>query len=204
MTVMSPPETLHHLQEGNRRFVEGRCSRNVSQGHHGCAEAFQGRAPLAIVLGCSDSRVPLELIFDQEFGDLFLIRVAGSVAAPSQLGSIEFAVQRFDTPLVVVLGHTRCGAVEATLEQALSSSQDCPPNLGVISDLIKPSVDSVLKMRHGANREILLDEAVRANTSATVERLPSASEMLADRQSKGRLAVVGAHYSLQTGTVEFF
>jgi carbonic anhydrase len=204
MTVMSPPEALKHLQEGNRRFVEGRCARNVSQGHYRCAEAFQGRAPLAIVLGCSDSRVPLELIFDQEFGDLFLIRVAGSVAAASQLGSIEFAVQQFDTPLVVVLGHTRCGAVAATLEQALSPSQACPLNLGVISDLIKPSVDSVLETRHGADREILLDEAVRANTSATVERLPKASEMLADRLSKGRLAVVGAHYSLQTGTVEFF
>ena len=202
--MMTPTQALQLLREGNRRFVAGHCTRNVSQGHLGCVEPLRERAPLAIVLGCSDSRVPLELIFDQEFGALFLVRVAGSIATPSQVGSIEFAVQRFDTPLVVVLGHARCGAVAAAVDDMLAPSAGLSPNLEVIAGHIRPSVQKAMECGSADDRDGLVEAAVEVSVGDTAGKLRNGSEVLKERISDGRLIITGAKYSLRTGAVEFY
>jgi len=201
---MTPTQSLRQLQEGNRRFVAGQCTRNVSRGHEWCAEPFQDKSPVAIVLGCSDARVPLELIFDQAFGALFLVRVAGSVAAPTQIGSIEFAVERFSTPLVVVLGHDQCGAVATTVADTVAPAEALSPNLEVIAGLIRPAVRQVMNERPDSDLDAWVDAAVGVCVRDTVARLNTTSRILQSRIEQGALKVVGAQYSLRTGAVEFF
>jgi carbonic anhydrase len=160
--------------------------------------------PFAIILGCSDSRVPAELIFDQGFGDLFVIRVAGNIVAPSQVGSVEFAAARFGTRLVVVLGHSQCGAVTATLEQALGGAKTESKSLRSIVDRVRPSIETLTFSRYGDDQVALLRDAVRANVRASVNHLRHGSELLERLVEEEGLVVVGAEYSLETGMVDFF
>ena len=196
-------EALARLQEGNRRFVANQSA--VSASHSGRrAELLDGQDPIAIVLGCSDSRVPAELVFDQGLGDLFVIRVAGNIVAPSQVGSVEFAASRFGTRLVVVMGHSQCGVVTATLEELLGRTEAHTRNLLSIVDRVRPSVESILSNRDAADFEALMHDAVRANVRASADHLRHGSELLEQLIRNEGLLVVGAEYSLETGVVTFF
>lgn len=168
------------------------------------AALVAGQEPFAIILGCSDSRVPAELVFDQGFGDLFVIRVAGNVVAPSQVGSVEFAAARFGTRLVVVMGHSQCGAVTATLEELLGRATTESKNLRSIVDRVRPSVETLLEARKNTDEEELLREAVRANVRVSANHLRHGSELLENLIRSDGLLVVGAEYSLDTGVVTFF
>jgi carbonic anhydrase len=192
------------LQEGNQRFVADKQNRSLSTGETRRLELIAGQMPFAIILGCSDSRVPAELIFDQGLGDLFVIRVAGNIVAPSQVGSVEFAVERFGTRLVVVLGHSMCGAVQATLEELERPSESRSPNLRSIVDRIRPAVHTLLETDLRHNPEALMHHAVRANIRASVAQLRTGSRILEQLIHSSGLHVVGAEYSLETGVVDFF
>lgn len=201
MTI-SAKEALERLQEGNRRFVSG--IRSFDALDHTRREALaQQQNPFAIILGCSDSRVPAELIFDQGLGDLFVIRVAGNIVAPSQVGSVEFAAARFETSLVVVLGHTQCGAILATLEEVRRPTSHSP-NIRSIVDRVRPAVETLLAMGIENDEERLVRQAVRANVRASVDHLRHGSALLEQLIQDGKLVVVGAEYSLETGEVDFF
>ncbi|NIO43728.1 MAG: carbonic anhydrase [Burkholderiales bacterium] len=197
-------DALELLREGNRRFVSGVRSIDTMTSTIRREELIAGQAPFAIILGCSDSRVPAEMVFDQGMGDLFVIRVAGNVVAPSQIGSVEFAAERFGTQLVVVLGHSMCGAIEATLEELGRPSGDQSPNLRSIVGRVRPAVAPLLETELAKSPEALLKQAVRANIRASASHLRHGSQILEQLIQKGRLAVVGAEYWLETGEVEFF
>jgi carbonic anhydrase len=202
--MISAAEALERLRVGNQRFAE-RLTLPVAGFDRG-RDAVLGAAqePFAIILGCSDSRVPAELVFDQGFGDLFVIRVAGNIVAPSQVGSIEFAAARFHTRLVVVLGHTSCGAIEATLEELRRPVAQQSPNLRSIVDRIRPSVETLLeKHRPEEADDELIAQAVRANVRASVNHLRHGSALLESLIASNGLRIVGAEYSLTTGRVEF-
>jgi carbonic anhydrase len=197
-------EALERLIEGNRRFVSGVRSLETLATQVRRQEFLAGQEPFAVILGCSDSRVPVEIVFDQGLGDLFVIRVAGNIVAPSQIGSVEFAVERFGTTLVVVLGHTRCGAIEATLD-ALQGPVDHPSrHLLSIVDRIRPAVEGLLETDLVADRERLARRAVRANVRMSAGALRHGSKLLERLILEDRLRVVGAEYSLETGEVTFF
>ena len=200
--MLSAVRALARLRAGNARFVSNRAGGGLSHPERR-AELVHGQDPFAVVLGCSDSRVPAELVFDQGFGDLFVIRVAGNIVAPSQIGSIEFAASRFGTRLVVVMGHTQCGAVEATLDVLQGSAVESR-NLAFIVERMRPSVKALLASRAIAGREALLDAASRANVRASVEQLRHGSEILEQAVREEGLLIVGAEYSLETGVVDFF
>ncbi|MGE5414938.1 MAG: carbonic anhydrase [Syntrophomonadaceae bacterium] len=202
--MISSTEAFERLRAGNRRFVENVRDSSALAGEARRAQLVDGQEPFAIVLGCSDSRVPAELVFDQGFGDLFVIRVAGNIVAPSQVGSVEFAAARFGTPLVVVLGHSRCGAILATLEALRQPMPGTFRNLRSIVDRVRPSVEPLLKTELAARPDALVDAAVRANIRTSAAHLRSGSEILENLIQGGRLAVVGAEYSLDTGVVDFF
>lgn len=199
--MIGASEALARLREGNERFVADR-----PRGHErGQREALvAGQEPFAIILGCSDSRVPAEIVFDQGLGDLFVIRVAGNIVAPSQIGSIEFAAQRFGTRLVVVLGHTRCGAVDATLEALQTSRESQSHNLFSIVDRIRPSVEGLLATDLKHDPAGLAHQAVRANIRASANQLRHGSRILEQLVRDQGLVVAGAEYALETGVVEFF
>jgi len=194
-------EALARLREGNRRFVEG--ARQSDLSHARRAELVDGQQPFAVILGCSDSRVPAEMVFDQGLGDLFVIRVAGNIVAPSQVGSVEFAAERFGTRLVVVLGHSQCGAIVATLEELRRPSENQSRNLRSIVDRVRPSVEDLLTGELARDPEQLMQLAVRANIRASVDHLRHGSEILEDLIRQVGLHVIGAEYSLETGVVEF-
>lgn len=194
-------QALDRLREGNRRFASSRPT-SVLAGAGRREALLAGQEPFAVVLGCSDSRVPAELVFDQGFGDLFVIRVAGNVVAPSLVGSVEFAASRFGTRLVVVLGHSHCGAVAATLEALAGRAPDGSPNIDDIVGRVRPAVEPLVT-GPGADPGSLLEEAVRANIRASVRDLLGGSELLRRLAVDDGLVVVGAEYSLETGLVEF-
>ncbi|MEO6066432.1 MAG: carbonic anhydrase [Gemmatimonadales bacterium] len=201
--MIPAPEALRRLREGNRRFADNLSGSDAALNHDRRAELTSGQEPFAIILGCSDSRVPAELVFDQGLGDLFVIRVAGNIVAPSQIGSVEFAAEKFATRLVVVLGHTQCGAIDATVDELQRASGSRSRNLAAIVDRVRPSVEGLLPaFRH--DRAALTREAVRANIRASVDHLRQGSELLEELILKKGLTVVGAEYSLETGLVEFF
>jgi carbonic anhydrase len=202
--MLTPAEALTRLREGNARFVAHRKSGHAFSIDPGSAELVRGQEPFAIILGCSDSRVPAELIFDQGFGDLFVIRVAGNIVAPSQVGSVEFAAAKFGTRLVVVLGHSECGAVTAALDELQGRSSVESRNLRSIVDRVRPPVETLLRSWHRDDAEGLMSEAVRANVQASVDHLRHGSELLEKLAKTSGLAVVGAKYSLATGAVDFF
>jgi carbonic anhydrase len=203
MAMVSASDALKRLREGNRRFVANRSAVNaVSQQRR--TELVAGQEPFAIILGCSDSRVPAELVFDQGFGDLFVIRIAGNIVAPSQIGSVEFAAARFGTRLVVVLGHSQCGAVIATLDELLGRGANESRNLRSIVDRVRPAVETLLANEHlRADPDALIRDAVRANVRAAANQLRHGSELLERLIQSDGLLVVGAEYSLETGVVAF-
>lgn len=202
MTI-SAQEALIRLREGNQRFVSGVRSIESLLSHTRRAELATEQRPFATVLGCSDSRVPAEIVFDQGLGDLFVIRVAGNIVAPSQVGSVEFAAEQFGTPLVVVLGHTRCGAIAATLDDLRSGAKHTR-NVRSIVNRIRPSVEALLATDLKDDEERLRREAVRANVRASANHLRHGSALLEQLIQDGNLLVVGAEYSLETGEVDFF
>jgi carbonic anhydrase len=202
--VIPAREALKRLEEGNRRFASSVRSANALPSHDRLRELAEGQAPFAIILGCADSRVPAELIFDQGLGDLFVIRVAGNIVAPSQVGSVEFAAERYATRLVVVLGHSQCGAIIATLEELQRPTENQSPNLRSIVDRVRPSVEPLLATELKRDLRALIDEAVRANIRASVDHLRHGSPLLEQLINEKGLLVVGAEYSLDSGLVDFF
>jgi len=202
--LISASEALERLREGNRRFVSGVRSLETSMSRTRRGDLVARQEPIAVILGCSDSRVPVEIVFDQGLGDLFVIRVAGNIVAPSQIGSVEFAAEQFGTRLVMVLGHTRCGAVQATLDELQRPSEKRSLNLSSIVDRIRPSVEGLLATGLKHDRDALAREAVRANVRVSANQLRHGSEILERLIARAGLLVVGAEYSLKTGVVEFF
>jgi carbonic anhydrase len=202
--MISATEALERLQDGNRRFVSDVQDRGTLVGQTRRSELVAGQKPFAIILGCSDSRVPLEIVFDQGLGDLFVIRVAGNVVAPSQVGSVEFAVEQYGTPLVLVVGHTMCGAVIATLDDLSQPSENRSPNLRSIVSRIRPSIEALLDTDAAEHPGELLKLAVRANIRASVDGLRHGSEIIEQLIDANELLVVGAEYSIESGVVDFF
>lgn len=197
-------QALARLREGNVRFASDVRSQDLDSSPSRRRELAAGQTPFAIILGCSDSRVPAELVFDQGLGDLFVIRVAGNIVAPSQVGSVEFAAERYGTPLVVVLGHSECGAILATLEEMGRSTTEQSRNLRSIVDRIRPSIEGLIPTPTRQHSAALIRQAVRANIRASANHLRHGSEPLEQLIQKGQLIVVGAEYSLDTGVVDFF
>lgn len=202
--MISAQEALELLQEGNGRFVSGIRSDETLTSQTRRSELVAGQEPFAIVLGCSDSRVPAEIVFDQGLGDLFVIRVAGNIVASSQVGSVEFAAERYGTRLVVVLGHSLCGAVVATLEELVRPTHGHSRNLHSIVDRVRPSVEALMATDLKHDPEALLRHAVRANVRVSADHLRHGSEILERLILSDGLLVVGAEYSLETGVVDFF
>jgi carbonic anhydrase len=197
-------EALERLRDGNRRFAADVRSGATKSIRLQRAKLAAPQEPFAIILGCSDSRVPAELVFGQGPGDLFVIRVAGNIVAPSLIGSVEFAASQFGTRLVVVLGHSLCGAVTATLEELQQSSEHQSPNLREIVDRIRPAVEPLLETEVRHDPEALIHEAVRANVRAAADHLRHGSQMLEELIQQSGLLIVGAEYSLESGEVDFF
>jgi carbonic anhydrase len=193
------------LYLGNRRFASDAHASEAATNQMRRREVAYAQAPFAIILGCSDSRVPAEIIFDQGLGDLFVIRVAGNIVAPSQIGSVEFAAAQYGTRLVVVLGHSTCGAILATLDELARPSEKRSRNLSAIVDRIRPSIEPLLTDGSpGLSDPQLTQRAVRANIRASVDGLRHGSAVLEQLIREEGLVVVGAEYSLETGLVEFF
>jgi carbonic anhydrase len=196
-------DALTRLRDGNLRFTSHLRDSEIVLNRSRSAELNQDQQPFAIVLGCSDARVPAEIVFDQGLGDLFVIRVAGNIVAPSQVGSVEFAAERFGTRLVVVLGHSQCGAIVATIED-LQKPTNQTRGLRAIVDRIRPSVEGLLETDLRHDLKALVMRAVRANIRASVDHLRHGSQVLEQLIRDDGLLVVGAEYSLETGIVEFF
>jgi carbonic anhydrase len=201
--MIAAKEALQRLQEGNRRFAANESAHETGNEAQR-RQLLAGQEPIAVILGCSDSRVPAEIVFDQGIGDLFVIRVAGNVVAPSLVGSVEFACSKFGTRLVVVLGHTQCGAVQATFEALQHPDQSVSENIGAIAEFIRPSVESVLDNNRGDDAGTIVERAVRANIRASVGNLRHASDIIESLERDDGLLIVGAEYSLETGRVDFF
>lgn len=197
--MISAADALARLRDGNRRFVKGTCNNNEKMSSARRAELLGGQSPFAVILSCSDSRVPVELVFDQGLGDLFVIRVAGNIVAPSQIGSVEFAAEQLGTRLVVVLGHSNCGAVNATLQALTEAQETQSANLRTIVDHIRPALEPLLE----AHGKVGLNEAIAANVRQSVERLRRDSSILEGLIKSDELAVIGAEYSIETGEVGF-
>ena len=202
--MISANEALERLQQGNQRFVSGVRSIDSQVKQMQRMDFVAGQAPFAIILGCSDSRVPAELVFDQGLGDLFVIRVAGNIVAPSQIGSVEFAASQFCSQLVVVLGHSMCGAVMATLEEIERPSDETSLNVLSIVSRIRPSVELLYQTDLRDSPEQLLKTAIRSNILASTNSLRHGSQMLEQLIQDEKLTIVAAEYSLETGVVEFF
>lgn len=202
--MVSGREALDRLREGNDRFASNVRGADTIVSHTRRPELPSDQEPLAIILGCSDARVPAELVFDQGLGDLFVIRVAGNIVAPSQVGSVEFAAARFGTRLVVVLGHSQCGAIIATLEELRRPTENQSRNLQSIVDRVRPSVEGLLATDLKHDTDALIEQAVRLNIRASADHLRHGSEVLEQLIRDEELLVVGAEYSLETGEVDFF
>ena len=194
--MISAKEVLDRLREGNQRFVLGAGQLKSHMAPRLRREFLEAQEPIAIILGCSDSRVPVEMVFDQGLGELFVIRVAGNIVAPSQIGSVEYAAECFGTPLVVVLGHTQCGAVQVTLDELRQPTGNQSLNLRSIVDRIRPSVDGLL--------ESDVEQAIRSNVRISADNLSHGSTIIEQLVEDGKLLIVGAEYSLETGIVDFF
>ncbi len=202
--MISAQEALSRLQEGNARFVSEASQPGTLSNQSRRRDLTSGQEPFAIILGCSDSRVPAEIVFDQGLGDLFVIRVAGNIVAPSQVGSVEFAAAQFGTRLVVVLGHSQCGAIEATVREVRRPAQEQSRNLRSIVDRIRPSIELLVGTGLMHDHDTLVRHAVRANVRFSTNHLRHGSELLEQLIQDDGLIIVGAEYSLETGVVEFF
>ncbi|MDQ3215833.1 MAG: carbonic anhydrase [Pseudomonadota bacterium] len=202
--MIAAKEALQRLQQGNVRFVTNARSFAALADETRRGQVASAQQPYAVILGCSDSRVPVEIVFDQGLGELFVIRVAGNIVAPSQVGSVEFAAERYGTRLIVVLGHSRCGAVVATLEELQRPTENQSRNLQSIVDRIRPSVEGLLANQERRGTDDLVHQAVRANIRASANHLRHGSQMIEALIQSNELVVVGAEYSLDTGVVDFF
>ena len=202
--MVSARDALALLLDGNRRFVADVRSSDTLPSRARRIELAAGQEPFAVILGCSDSRVPVEIVFDQGLGDLFVIRVAGNIVAPSQIGSVEFAAEQFGTRLVVVLGHSNCGAIRATLEQLQRPKENQSRNLRSIVEFVRPSVENLLATELKHDLPTLFREAVRANIRTSAAHLRHGSEIIENLIQNDGLMIVGAEYSLDTGEVDFF
>ncbi len=202
-TSPSPADALARLSEGNLRFREGHGSTMRPWSRELAAEP---QRPFAIILGCSDSRTPVEILFDQGFGDLFVVRIAGNVVAPSIIGSIEFAAAQFGTRLVVVMGHTRCGAIDATVHALETGMGPESRNIRSITDRISPHIEDLVRQASSSHldHETILREAMRANVRAAGDQLRHGSRIIEELVLSRRLAVVSAEYEIESGTVHFF
>jgi carbonic anhydrase len=200
----SAQEALQRLRDGNRRFVSDLQGRGPIAGQTRRSELVAEQSPFAIILGCSDSRVPAEIIFDQGLGDLFVIRVAGNIVAPSQIGSVEYAVEQYGVPLVLVIGHSMCGAVQAALEDLNRPLESRSPNLHSIVSRIQPAVQALLDADNVKHSDDLLAHAVRANIRTSVDGLSHGSEIIEKLIRSEKLLIVGAEYSIETGLIDFF
>ncbi len=201
---MDPDQALELLKEGNKHYIESTIDDaeiNINTRRKSIGE---GQSPFAVILGCSDSRVPAELVFSQGLGDLFVVRVAGNIIAPSQIGSIEFACQNFGSRLVVVLGHSHCGAVKATVDSLLSSPGDISPNIASIVEEILPAVRPVVAEHKCDDKDHLVHQAMRANIEQSVNGLETRSTVLSDMVNSKQIKIVGAEYCLETGVVDFY
>lgn len=199
MANIPAPAALSRLRDGNRRFVSSISHPDAPLNAQRRVDLSNPQQPFAIILGCSDARVPAELVFDQGLGDLFVIRVAGNIVAPSQVGSVEFAASRFGTRLVVVLGHSQCGAISATIEELQQPADRQSRNLRSIVDRVRPSVEGLLRTELRHDLSALVRHAVRFNVSLSANHLRYGSEVLEQLIRSDGLAVVGAEYSLETG-----
>ena len=197
-------EALAQLREGNYRFSQNLRALDSLPTETKRMALTAGQEPFAVILGCSDSRVPAELVFDQGLGDLFVIRVAGNIVAPSQIGSVEFAVSQFGTRLVVVLGHSQCGAIMATIDELSKGSDSPSANIKSIVDRVKPAVEGLMHTELKNKPEELMNEAVRANVRASANQLRHGSAIIENLIEKDGLLIVGAEYCLESGTVDFF
>ena len=202
--MVSAHEALERLQEGNARYVSAMQRRNTPPDPTHRRELAVGQEPFAVILGCIDSRVPPELIFDQGPGDLFVGRVAGNVATPSQIGNIEFAARYYDVRLAVVLGHTQCGAIQATVDALREQATAPSPHLEAIIGRIRPSVEPLLQTEAGRDGNALVQHAVRENVRASVAELRERSDVLGQLIEDDGLLIVGAEYALESGRVDFF
>jgi carbonic anhydrase len=202
--MISALQSLERLRAGNARFASNVRGIESFLSQERRAALADGQAPHAVVLGCSDSRVPVEIVFDQGLGDLFVIRVAGNIVAPSLVGSVEYAAEFFGTRLVVVLGHSRCGAVNATVDELQRPAENQSPNLRSIVDRVRPSVAALLSTDLRHDREALVEQAVRANVRASADHLRHGSALLEQHIARDGLLVVGAEYFVETGLVDFF
>jgi carbonic anhydrase len=202
--MITADDALQRLKDGNKRFVSGVRSIDTLIKQTQRTEFLAGQEPFAIILGCSDSRVPAEIVFDQGLGDLFVIRVAGNIVAPSQIGSIEFAAERYGTQLVVVLGHSMCGAVIATIDELERPSKDKSSNVLSIVNRIRPSVEPLYNTNLRNDPNQLLQAAIRANILTSTNHLRHGSQVIEQLILNNKISVVGAEYSLETGIVEFF
>jgi carbonic anhydrase len=202
--MLSASAALQRLREGNQRFAADTPLRDTLSSRVQRARLADSQSPFAAILGCSDSRVPVEIVFDQGLGDLFVIRVAGNIVAPSLIGSVEFAAELFGTRLVVVLGHSGCGAVLATLQELQQAAHNPSRNIHSIVERIRPSVAELLTAEPGHDPDALLRRAVRANILASVDQLRRGSPLIESLIQNAGLLVVGAEYSLETGVVDFF
>ncbi|NWK76019.1 carbonic anhydrase [Acinetobacter cumulans] len=202
--MLTAEEALERLKKGNERFVSGQTQHLKLLTHQERAAMAESQEPFAIILGCSDSRVPAEMVFDQGLGDLFVIRVAGNIVAPSQVGSVEFAADSFGCPLVIVLGHTHCGAIHSTIEALMNPATPPSANLMSIVNRVRPSVEILLQTELKDDLDKLSVHAVRSNVFASVNQLRHGSAVLENLIAQGKLKVVGAEYSLETGKVSFY
>ncbi len=202
--MISAREVLERLREGNQRFVSGAGQLESHMAPRLRREFLDAQEPVAIILGCSDSRVPVEMVFDQDLGELFVIRVAGNVVSPSQIGSVEYAAECFGTPLVVVLGHTQCGAVQVTLDELRQPTGNQSLNLRAIVDRIRPSVEGLLEAGDEEDPVVLAEQAIRSNVRVSANNLSHGSRIIEQLVDDQKLLIVGAEYSLETGIVDFF
>ena len=198
-STLTPNEALARLHRGNLGYLDK--PSGLLQDRVRRVEIARGQTPFAVLVGCSDSRVPPEVLFGTGLGELFIVRNAGNTVDTVALGSIQYGVAVLGTPLIVVLGHERCGAVDA----AVSVVQKNTVFPGSIGQMIEPIIPAVLKARRdGLDGEELLDAAVRENVRRVVERLRTSEPLLIDPLRSGKLRVVGARYDLDDGKVDFF
>lgn len=202
---ISAKEALQRLVQGNKRFVNRRQAGSSQPQHDAAWFMTKARGPFAIILSCSDSRAPAEILFDQGLGDLFVIRVAGNIVAPSQVGSVEFAAATTQAQLVIVMGHTECGAVKATIDDLEGKKAVPVMNIEAIVSRIRPHIERIVKGSRRARKHIhVWNDSVRANVLASTDHLRHGSQLLEELVRKGKLAIVGAEYNIETGVVDFF
>jgi len=202
--MMNADKALQTLIDGNQRYIAGTSDDAELTITTRRQSINAGQSPFAVILGCSDSRVPVELVFNQGLGDLFVIRVAGNIAAPSQIGSVEYACQHLGTRLVVVLGHSHCGAINATVDSLLGELNELSPNIASIVDHVSPAVHPVVMHKQYTDKDELVHQAMRANVEQSVSGLQMRSPILRDMVNRNKIKIIGAEYSIETGVVDFY